>query len=405
MPLAFSAAGGARANPAETAARRAALLPALRLHVAVSRRLSRRLGEVADASEVAALCRAADTVDDSAVREAMLDVVCASAGAGRNGMFAVGGDADARVAAAGAAAVAAVVPWAAAAAATGRHPRRDAARVLRWAANAIAAGGSTLAAAMASEDGGGGAARSRRRWARCATPRDRRRGAEMEPALVRAQTALLRAVVAAGDAEGAAAGDDATRAAMRRPAYAALLSPGGALEELADALAEAEADAEAEAEADAAAKADTNANADAEANASDGDGATRFPKRRRVSGDETRGDGGVVGARGAIAAALAATLLRAAFAAAAPAFVRHVVDLRAGRDGDGNDAQVQVRTRVGGDATGGRRRRIARRRARVAARRDTARGVGRRSARRRRAATSAAPSPVARAKKRARVVL
>ena len=410
MPLAFSAAGGARANPAETAARRAALLPALRLHVAVSRRLSRRLGEVADASEVAALCRAADTVDDSAVREAMLDVVCASAGAGRNGMFAVGGDADARVAAAGAAAVAAVVPWAAAAAATGRHPRRDAARVLRWAANAIAAGGSTLAAAMASEDGGGGAARFAAALGALRDAAGPETRAEMEPALVRAQTALLRAVVAAGDAEGAAAGDDATRAAMRRPAYAALLSPGGALEELADALAEAEADAEAEAEADAAAKADTNANADAEANASDGDGATRFPKRRRVSGDETRGDGGVVGARGAIAAALAATLLRAAFAATPPlAFVRHVVDLCGTGRGTGTGMTHRfkferewegMRLADGGvaDSEG------AGRAWRLGAMLREAWGAGSAAAAGG-AATSAAPSPVARAKKRARVVL
>ena len=308
---------------------------------------------------MAALCRAADTVDDSAVREAMLDVVCASAGAGRNGMFAVGGDADARASRRRG-------PPPSPPSYPGRRRRRRRDDIREETPRGYCGGRRTPSPRVGPpsrrrwrrKTGGGGAARFAAALGALRDAAGPETRAEMEPALVRAQTALLRAVVAAGDAEGAAAGDDATRAAMRRPAYAALLSPGGALEELADALAEAEADAEAEAEADAAAKADTNANADAEANASDGDGATRFPKRRRVSGDEPRGDGGVVGARGAIAAALAATLLRAAFAATA-ARVRATRGgpVRDGsRDGDGNDAQVQVRTRVGGDATGGRRR-------------------------------------------------
>ena len=263
---------------------------------------------------------------------------------------------------------------------------------------------------MASEDGGGGAARFAAALGALRDTAGPEARAEMEPALVRAQTALLRAVVAAGDDEGAAAGDDATRAAMRRPAYAAFLSPGGALEELADALAEAEA--KAEAEADAAAKADTNAeaNADAEANASDGDGATRFPKRRRVSGDEPGGDGGVVGARGAIAAALAATLLRAAFAATPPlAFVRHVVDLCGTGRGTGTGMTHRfkferewegMRLADGGVADSEGAGRVWR----LGAMLREAWGAGSAAAAGG-AATSAAPSPVARAKKRARVVL
>ena len=194
--------------------------PPGRLHVAVSRRLSRRLGEV-DASEVAALCRAADTVDDSAVREAMLDVVCASAGAGRNGMFAVGG---ARMA-------------------SRREGRR---RRRRRTLGGGGGGDGTTSAKRRREGTAVGGERHRRGWVhprggdgvgrRGGAPRDsrrrwraaRRRGTgdargDGTGTRARADGAPSRGR-RRGRCRGAAAGDDATRAAMRRPAYAALLS-------------------------------------------------------------------------------------------------------------------------------------------------------------------------------------
>jgi hypothetical protein len=137
-------------------------------------------------------------------------------------------------------------------------------------------------------------------------------------------------------------GDRATCAALRQPVYAALFVDGGALDELlnevgaaeaaaAAVAAEVEAAAEAAAvAAAAAAEAVAAAEAEAAGESLEDDGARDggVKKRKRKGAASSGGDSAlIINQRGALAASLAATLLRGAFAAASPiAFVRHVTD-------------------------------------------------------------------------------
>ena len=140
-----------------------------------------------------------------------------------------------------------------------------------------------------------------------------------------------------------AEGDKATCAALRQPSYATLITDGGALDELLREVESAEV-AAAEAVAAAAAVAEA-AEAAEDEDPEDAAAGSKKRKRRRNRASHHNADVSIISQRGALAANLAATLLRGAFAAAPPlAFVRHVTDecgtgggARARRDGGGNN--------------------------------------------------------------------
>jgi len=327
-------------DAATLAACRATLLPALRLHAAVARRLTRRLGEVLDPAETVALCRAtaahdaflasSDASDANAadarkrrggssrarvneneygnverkrkrerLREAMLRVVVSSSGSGRDadgfgaessafaetGRNAHSGAMHSPLARAAAAALAEVSRWAADAAAQSSDPQEWASRVLSWATTSLREGGAPLVAAVAARQGGGGAAAYAATLGALRDASSLPAAAAAAPALARAGAALLRAVAACPTHAEVAAGDAPAWAATRRAAYRELLKAGGALDELLEVCVLGE---------------------------------------RRDAGAEAR-------ARGLLAAELAGTMLRGAFAGVPPvAFARHVADTATG---------------------------------------------------------------------------
>jgi len=315
-------AGDAR-DAGALAACRAALLPALRLHAAVARQMTRRLGEVLDPAETAALCRAVaahdaflanDSSDAPArietrrarLREAMLLVVTRSSGSGRDadgfGARDVFAEPDAKknqratgvsppLALAAAAALAEVSSWAANAAAASSDPKRWASRVLAWATTSLRAGGDPLIAAVASREGGGGAAAFAATLGALRDASSAPAAAAAAPALARAGAALLGAVAARPGPDAVAAGDAPAWAATRRAAYRELRRAGGALDELLEVC---------------------------------------FLGERRGADAGAR-------ARGALAAELAGTMLRGAFAGVPPvAFARHLADTAAGASDRGS---------------------------------------------------------------------
>ena len=317
-----SDAGDAR-DAGALAACRAALLPALRLHAAVARQMTRRLGEVLDPAETAALCRAVaahdaflanDSSDAPArietrrarLREAMLLVVTRSSGSGRDadgfGARDVFAEPDAKknqratgasppLALAAAAALAEVSSWAANAAAASSDPKRWASRVLVWATTSLRAGGDPLIAAVASREGGGGAAAFAATLGALRDASSAPAAAAAAPALARAGAALLGAVAARPGPDAVAAGDAPAWAATRRAAYRELRRAGGALDELLEVC---------------------------------------FLGERRGADAGAR-------ARGALAAELAGTMIRGAFAGVPPvAFARHLADTAAGASDRGS---------------------------------------------------------------------
>jgi hypothetical protein len=293
---------------------RAAFVPALRFHSAVLKRLTRRLGDVLDVAETAALCRAAEAHDRfleasskarsrvdlrRQTREALLDLVTRSSGAGRaedgfgsRAFFLTGGaeSETSRVTARGLAraaaeALAEVSSWATRAAVASSDPTMWASRVLIWVAASLQAGGKDLVTAVASRGAGGAGAGAAAMAATLGALRDASSlsaAAAAAPALARAGAALLRAIAELTDEAAVAVGDVAAWKATRRAAYRHLMAPGGALDQLLEVSLE----------------------------------------------NPGAGTGG--GARAILAAELAGTMLRGAFAGVPPvAFARHVADARA----------------------------------------------------------------------------
>ena len=327
-PLFSRSDAGDAGDAGALAACRAALLPALRLHAALARQMTRRLGEVLDPAETAALCRAVAAHDAflaneknasdapsrsvemrrARLREAMLLVVTRSSGSGRDAegfgardVFAEP-DPDAKknkratgdsppLALAAAAALTEVSSWAANAAAVSSNPKRWASRVLAWATTSLRAGGDPLVAAVASREGGGGAAAFAATLGALRDASSAPAAAAAAPALARAGAALLGAVAARPGPDAVAAGDAPAWAATRRAAYRELRRAGGALDELLEVC---------------------------------------FLGERRGADAGAR-------ARGALAAELAGTMLRGAFAGVPPvAFARHLADTEAGASDRGS---------------------------------------------------------------------
>ena len=319
-PLFSRSDAGDAGDAGALAACRAALLPALRLHAALARQMTRRLGEVLDPAETAALCRAVAAHDAflaneknasdapsrsvemrrARLREAMLLVVTRSSGSGRDaegfGARDVFAEPDSKtdsppLALAAAAALTEVSSWAANAAAVSSNPKRWASRVLAWATTSLRAGGDPLVAAVASREGGGGAAAFAATLGALRDASSAPAAAAAAPALARAGAALLGAVAARPGPDAVAAGDAPAWAATRRAAYRELRRAGGALDELLEVC---------------------------------------FLGERRGADAGAR-------ARGALAAELAGTMLRGAFAGVPPvAFARHLADTEAGASDRGS---------------------------------------------------------------------
>jgi nucleolar pre-ribosomal-associated protein 1 len=352
-------------DPAAIAVCRAALAPAIRLHVAVARTLRRRAGEVADVAETATWCRAVERAARenpgaaARLRAAALELVCHSAGpSGRAGMFPLGGASRRALALEGAAATAACARWGIGAAAANRRPGEAAARVLAWCAGRVREGGDALADALVAPRGGGGAAALASVLGALRDAAGRGGARAAEAAAVAAQAALLRATLRAAAAAAAssekkgssgsrgpavAPGDEAAVAAAATPAYGALLAAGGALDELVAAAEAAEAEAEAEAEKEANEKETSPEEEGEEGHA----GSRRDVAKRRARRVAAEGFVGGVAlrGRGATAAALAATLLRGVFAGAPPdAFLQHVEDATRA-EGSGGAFEFQRRRR------------------------------------------------------------
>ena len=306
------------ADAATITACRACLLPALLLHAAVAKRLTRRLGEVLDVAETRWLCVAVDAYDlfletqqpsntsestsssknktlQENLRSAMLELVVCSSGSGRDvdgfGARSLPGMNNTEITnlslAAGSALVE-VTQWAtiAAALASDEDKKQWSAKVLRWCTASLEQGGDTLVRAVASPNAGGAVAFA----STLGALRDAlslTASADAAPSLATAQAALLRAVASHTDEENVAVGDSGAWRATRRGAYRELLGAGGALETL---LGEV-----------------------SRGNAVDADG-------NKLATSEI-----------AVAAELAGTLLRCAFAGVPPvAFARHVGDASAG---------------------------------------------------------------------------
>jgi hypothetical protein len=157
--------------------------------------------------------------------------------------------------------------------------------VLSWATTSLREGGAPLVAAVAARQGGGGAAAYAATLGALRDASSLPAAAAAAPALARAGAALLRAVAACPTHAEVAAGDAPAWAATRRAAYRELLKAGGALDELLEVCVLGE---------------------------------------RRDAAAEAR-------ARGLLAAELAGTMLRGAFAGVPPvAFARHVADTATG---------------------------------------------------------------------------
>ena len=387
-------------DPATIAVCRAALAPAIRLHVAVARTLRRRAGEVADVAETATWCRAVERAARAnpgaaaRLRAAALELVCHSAGpSGRAGMFPLGGASRRALALEGAAATAACARWGIGAAAASRRPGEAAARVLAWCAGRVREGGDALADALVAPRGGGGAAALASVLGALRDAAGRGGARAAEAAAVAAQAALLRATLRAAAAAAAASsekkassgsrgpavapGDEAAVAAAATPAYGALLATGGALDELVAAAEAAEAEAEAEAEKEAEKEANEKETSPEEEGEERHAGSRRDVAKRRARRVAAEGFVGGVAlrGRGATAAALAATLLRGVFAGAPPdAFLRHVEDatraepafefqrrrreVHAREDGGDRGEGARVEKREGGAAPAPARKRL-----------------------------------------------
>jgi len=239
---------------------RAALLPALHLHAAVAKRLTRRLGEVLDVAETAALCRAvvsntrnygkdgSNTPSFSkdsdkhfqALREAMLEVVVTSSGSGRDpdgfgarSLPGVQKNETSEMANAAGSALCEVTSWALNACALSSDPQGWSARVLTWATTSLERGGHELVAAVASRrEGGGGGVKFAATLGALRDGSSAGAGAGAAHSMARAGTALLRAVANHTNEDSVCVGDLRCWQATRRGAYRELLCPGGALETL-----------------------------------------------------------------------------------------------------------------------------------------------------------------------------
>ena len=163
--------------------------------------------------------------------------------------------------------------------------------MLAWATTSLRAGGDPLVAAVASREGGGGAAAFAATLGALRDASSAPAAAAAAPALARAGAALLGAVAARPGPDAVAAGDAPAWAATRRAAYRELRRAGGALDELLEVC---------------------------------------FLGERRGADAGAR-------ARGALAAELAGTMLRGAFAGVPPvAFARHLADTEAGASDRGS---------------------------------------------------------------------
>jgi hypothetical protein len=281
-------------------------VPALHMHSVIMQLLSRRRGEVIDISELAGLCAAVDSTGclgtrrGTSLHEFMLDLIVGSTDTGRNGTFSVGAVSQQTVTTTAMSFVA-VLRWAAHVSAQfgGKVAIEDAtSKVLQWSLASLLGGGLVLMTAITATAEGGGAQLTANILGALLAASGPRHAAAIF-AVVRTQGMLLQTLLRNGADNRLSEADRGVCLALQGPVFSRLVASGGALDELLSVV-------------------ENCVFANLSRTYSSGCDATHcFGKLNTAQT--------VTDPRGELAARLAATLLRAAFAAASPdIFLQHV---------------------------------------------------------------------------------